>query len=51
MAIGTAQSPDQIYWHVDYIDAFATARFSTYGRGIWDFVLAGAILFRSGFEN
>ncbi len=51
VAIGAAQSPDQIYWHVDYIDALATARFSTYGRGIWDFVIGGDIVFRHGFEN
>jgi hypothetical protein len=31
--------PDQTYWDVDYIPAIATARFCTYGRGIWDFAL------------
>lgn len=51
IAIGAAQAPDQIYWHVDYIDALSTARFSTYGRGIWDFVVSGDSLFRSGFES
>lgn len=50
-AIGAAQTPDQIYWHVDYIDALQTARYSTYGRGLWDFVIGGDILFRHGFEN
>ncbi len=32
-------TPDQTYWSVDYIPALQTARFGTYGRGIWDFVL------------
>jgi hypothetical protein len=50
-AIGAAQSPDQIYWHVDYIDALQTARFSTYGRGLWDFVVDADNVFRHGFEN
>jgi len=50
-AIGAAQTPDQIYWHVDYVDALQTARFSTYGRGLWDFVVGGDIVFRHGFEN
>ena len=34
--------PDQTYWSVDFIPSLNTARFGTYGRGIWDFV--------SGFE-
>jgi hypothetical protein len=32
-------APDQTYWTVDYIPEISTARFGTYGRGIWDFVL------------
>ena len=32
-------APDQTYWTVDYIPNINTARFGTYGRGIWDFVL------------
>ena len=32
-------APDQTYWSVEYIDALNTARFGTYGRGIWDFVI------------
>jgi photosystem II stability/assembly factor-like uncharacterized protein len=32
--------PSQIYWSVEYIPARRTARFGTYGRGIWDFILA-----------
>lgn len=30
-------APDQIYWSVDFVPALNTARFATYGRGIWDF--------------
>ncbi len=37
LAAGAA--PDQNYWSVDYVPAIHTARFGTYGRGIWDFVL------------
>ena len=32
---GTAQT----YWSVEYIPELRTARFGTYGRGIWDFIL------------
>lgn len=32
-------APNQAYWDVDFVDAQGIARFSTYGRGIWDFVL------------
>ena len=32
-------APDQIYWAVDYTPLTKTARFGTYGRGIWDFVI------------
>lgn len=32
-------APDQTYWTVEYIPELNTARFGTYGRGIWDFVL------------
>jgi hypothetical protein len=32
-------APDQTYWTVDYVPALQTARFATYGRGIWDFIL------------
>ena len=31
--------PDQTYWSVDFIPELNTARFGTYGRGIWDFIL------------
>jgi hypothetical protein len=30
-------TPDQSYWCVEYIPSIMTARFGTYGRGIWDF--------------
>lgn len=32
-------APDQIYWTVEFVDEIKTARFGTYGRGIWDFKL------------
>lgn len=32
-----AGAPEQTYWSVDYIPSMRTARFATYGRGIWDF--------------
>ncbi|MEZ7924667.1 MAG: T9SS type A sorting domain-containing protein, partial [Flavobacteriales bacterium] len=32
-------APDQIYWSVEFVDEIKTARFGTYGRGIWDFKL------------
>ena len=48
---GQLGAPEQEYWDVDFVDAQNTARFSTYGRGIWDFVLASPeVIFRSGFE-
>jgi photosystem II stability/assembly factor-like uncharacterized protein len=31
-------TPNQTYWSVEYIPQLATARFGTYGRGVWDFV-------------
>lgn len=34
-------APDQTYWSVDFIPEINTARFGTYGRGIWDFVIDG----------
>jgi len=33
-------APDQTYWSVDYIPIINTVRFASYGRGIWDFVIA-----------
>lgn len=32
-------APQQTYWNVHWIEQKQTARFSTYGRGIWDFKL------------
>jgi len=32
-------APDQTYWSVEYIPELNTARFATYGRGIWDFMM------------
>lgn len=33
-------APQQTWWSVDYVSALRTARFGTYGRGIWDFKIA-----------
>ncbi len=33
-------APDQTYWTVEYIPEIYTARFGTYGRGIWDFIIS-----------
>ena len=33
------EGPDQTYWTVEYVPEIYTARFGTYGRGIWDFVV------------
>ncbi|MDF1696005.1 MAG: T9SS type A sorting domain-containing protein [Saprospiraceae bacterium] len=30
-------TPNQRYWSVEYLEDSKTARFGTYGRGIWDF--------------
>ncbi|MBX3043073.1 MAG: T9SS type A sorting domain-containing protein [Candidatus Kapabacteria bacterium] len=35
--IAGLDAPDQSYWSVNYIPEINTARFATYGRGIWDF--------------
>lgn len=45
--------PDQRYWDVDYVEEGGTgiARFATHGRGIWDFVVGGDVIFRNGFDN
>ncbi|MBX7243626.1 MAG: hypothetical protein K1X92_17940 [Bacteroidia bacterium] len=36
--LGGQNAPSETYWSVEYIPAIHTARFATYGRGIWDFV-------------
>ncbi len=33
-------TPDVTYWSVEWINQSQTARFGTYGRGIWDFAIA-----------
>jgi hypothetical protein len=45
--------PDQVYWDVDFVDEGGNgiARFATYGRGIWDFVIGGDVIFADGFEG
>jgi hypothetical protein len=30
-------TPNQTYWSVEYVKSTKIARFSTYGRGVWDF--------------
>jgi len=30
-------TPNQTYWSVEYLEDIKTARFGTYGRGVWDF--------------
>jgi len=37
--LGGISAPDQTYWSVEYIPELNTARFGTYGRGIWDFIM------------
>jgi hypothetical protein len=37
--IAGVSGPDQTYWTVDYIPTVDIARFGTYGRGIWDFII------------
>ncbi len=32
-------APNHTYWSVEYVPSIGTARFGTYGRGIWDFTL------------
>ena len=39
MYLGGVSAPDQTYWSVEFIPELNTARFGTYGRGIWDFVI------------
>lgn len=36
-------APDQSYWWVEYIPSMKTARFSTYGRGVWDFRISSPL--------
>ncbi len=41
--ITTGDAPDQIYWHVDRVEPLDIFRFSTYGRGIWDYRITGVV--------
>jgi hypothetical protein len=34
-----SNTPSQTFWSVEYVEDTKTARFATYGRGIWDFVV------------
>lgn len=43
-------APNQIYWDVDVVDALGVARFSTYGRGVWDFTPLADLIFASSIE-
>jgi len=36
--VTTLNAPDQTYWDVDWIPQLGRFRFSTYGRGVWDFI-------------
>lgn len=42
-------TPSQTYWAVEYLPETKTARFATYGRGLWDFSLDQIII--SSNEN
>jgi hypothetical protein len=44
--ISGVTAPDQVFWTVDYVPAHSLARFGTYGRGIWDFIIS-----RTSFPN
>ncbi len=41
--LGGDSAPDQSYWWVEYISEMKTARFSTYGRGVWDFKITSPL--------
>ena len=36
-ALSGTRTPNQTYWSVEYVPQTKTARFATYGRGVWDF--------------
>lgn len=42
--LGQSTAPNQVYWTVDYDPATETARFGTYGRGIWDFNITNGLV-------
>ena len=37
--LGGISAPSETFWSVEYIPSLNVARFGTYGRGIWDFVI------------
>ena len=45
--LGGESAPDQAYWWVEYVPAMKTARFSTYGRGVWDFKISSPLTVRN----
>ena len=44
-------APDQSYWTVEYIHGIYTARFGTYGRGIWDYTFESNPVLMTGDMN
>ncbi|MFN4123777.1 MAG: T9SS type A sorting domain-containing protein [Flavobacteriales bacterium] len=36
-------APDQVYWNVEFVEPIQTARFVTYGRGVWDFKIESGL--------
>lgn len=46
-SMSSPDSPDQTFWSVEYLEDTKKARFSTYGRGIWDFKI---VLFKKFTE-
>ena len=44
-------APDQSYWTVEYIHGIYTARFGTYGRGIWDYTFESNPVLMAGDMN
>jgi len=47
--IGDDVLPDQSFWDVDYVPELNTARYSSYGRGIWEFDLTPDVV--AAFEG
>jgi photosystem II stability/assembly factor-like uncharacterized protein len=48
--LSQGMAPDQIYWTVDYIAETKTARFGTYGRGLWDFKIDEALETKKSYD-
>jgi len=42
--LGEGAAPDQQFYNVEYIPSIKTARYTTYGRGIWDFKIDTYVL-------